>query len=106
MPSRMSAASVIAPNRSGASAPKPPGADPVVIQLASASPMAGDEENPEPLQPLATHRPGAPGTGPVTNRPSGLIVNIPPRCSAIPPVLASAVLASTVLASGTSPATW
>ena len=48
----------------GASAVMPGGAAPVVIQAASASPSAGDEENPDPLQPLATHRPGTPGTGP------------------------------------------
>src|SRR5690349_21784452 len=60
----------------------PGGAAPVVIQAASASPRASEEENPDPLQPLATQRPGRPGTGPATNRPSGLIVNSPPRCSA------------------------
>src|SRR5262249_592981 len=66
----------------GASAAMPGGAAPVVIQAASASPSAGEEENPDPLHPLATHRPGASGTGPATKRPSGPIVNSPPRCSA------------------------
>jgi hypothetical protein len=58
--------------------------------------MASEEENPEPLHPLATHRPGRFGTGPATNRPSGLIVNSPPRCSA----------SEWALAAGASSVTW
>src|SRR5258707_14023286 len=68
------------PNLAGASAGR--SADVPVIQPASASPRAGEDENPDPLQPLATQSPGTSGTGPSTKRPSGLIVNIPPRCSA------------------------
>src|SRR5215472_4713528 len=74
----------------------PGGGVPVVIQVASASPSASEEENPEPLQPDATHRPGRSGTGPATNRPSGLIVNSPPRCTAT----------GAVPATGTSALTW
>src|SRR5260370_36721545 len=68
------------PNLAGASAGR--SADVPVIQPASASPRAGEDENPDPLQPLATHSPGTSRTGPSTKRPSGLIVNMPPRCSA------------------------
>src|ERR1700689_2063144 len=85
----------MAGNRSGDSVARPAGSPPV-IQPARASPIAGDEENPEPLQPLATQSPGASGTGPTTKRPSGLIVNSPPRCSAT----------GAELSSGASPATW
>ena len=60
-----------------------------MIQAARASPIASEDENPEPLHPLATHRPGRSGTGPVTKRPSGLMVNSPPRCSATGVVSAS-----------------
>jgi hypothetical protein len=74
----------------------PGGGAPLVIQVARASPMAKEEENPEPLHPLATHRPGRSGTGPAMNRPSGLIVNRPPRCSAT----------GAVLAAGTSAVIW
>ena len=80
----------------GASSATPGGAAPPVIHAASASPSAGDEENPDPLHPLFTHRPCTPGTGPSTNRPSGLIVNSPPRCTATGPAEAT----------GTSAATW
>jgi hypothetical protein len=31
-----------------------------MIHAARASPIAGEEENPEPLHPLAAHRPGTP----------------------------------------------
>src|SRR5215475_3618306 len=87
-----------------------PGATmPLAIQVARASPIAREEENPDPLQPLATHRPARPGTGPATNRPSGLIVNIPPRCSATGAAAAGASAPtwaasrrSTVRSSGTS----
>ena len=59
----------------------PGGALPVVIHAARTSPSAkSEEENPEPLHPLATQV-ATPGTGPATNRPSGF-VNSPPRCSA------------------------
>ena len=68
----------------------------LVIQAARASPIASEDENPEPLHPLATHRPGRSGTGPTTKRPSGLMVNSPPRCSA------TGVLS----AAGASAATW
>src|SRR5215469_8433450 len=73
----------------------PGGEAALVIQAASASPSAGEEENPDPLHPLATQKPGTPGTGPAANRPSVLIVNRPPRCSAAGPA-----------AAGTSAATW
>src|SRR5262249_44478818 len=85
-------------------------AAPVVIHAASASPSAGEEENPDPLHPLATHRPGTPGTGPATKQPSGLIVNSPPRCSATGARTATgtsaptcpAIASSTPRSSGTS----
>src|SRR5271154_3293825 len=95
MPLLISSSSVIAGNRPGDSVASPAGSPPV-IQPARASPMAGDEENPEPLQPLATQSPGASGPGPTTKRPSGLIVNSPPRCSAT----------GAEPASGASSATW
>src|SRR5580692_2337156 len=101
----------MAGNRSGDSVVSP-AASPPVIQRASASPRAGDEENPDPLQPLATQRPGTSGTGPARNRPSGLIVNNPPRCSAtVRPAAwangttsatAAAIASSTPRSSGTS----
>ena len=74
----------------------PGGGVSLVIQAARASPIASEDENPEPLHPLATHRPGRSGTGPTTKRPSGLMVNSPPRCSA------TGVLS----AAGASAATW
>ena len=49
----------------------PGGATPLAIHAASSSPRAGEEENPDPLHPLATQKPGTPGTGPAMNRPSG-----------------------------------
>src|ERR1041385_3161398 len=83
------------PNRDGARSATPGGASPDVIHAARASPSAGDEENPDPLQPLFTHSPSTPGTGPSTNRPSGLIVNSPPRCSATVPAEAAGTSAPT-----------
>src|ERR1700733_10799691 len=81
----MSASSGSGPKRAGDSSVRPGGASAVVIQAARASPMASEEENPEPLHPLATHRSGRSGTGPATNRPSGLMVNSPWRtgCQAL-----------------------
>jgi hypothetical protein len=40
------------------------------IASASTCPMAGENENPLPLQPVASHRPRASGDGPARKRPS------------------------------------
>jgi hypothetical protein len=70
-----------------------------VIHSASASPIPSEEENPDPLHPLATHSPGRSGTGPATNRPSGLMVNNPPRISVTGPLAAAGAWVATMPAS-------
>ena len=49
----MSTSSAIGPNRPGASAVIPGGGVSLVIQAARASPIASEDEKPEPLHPLA-----------------------------------------------------
>ena len=61
------------PNRSGENPARLGGAASAVIPAARSSPIAGEDEKPEPLQPLATHSPGTSDTGPARNRPSGLM---------------------------------
>src|SRR5579859_4607469 len=95
----MSASPVRDPNLAGESAPIPNRSSRPQIWSASASPMASEQEKPDPLQPLATHSPGTPGTGPARNSPSGLMVNSPPRCSATGALVASGTSASTCPAS-------